>query len=477
MYDKLTRYAAIAVIGAAAVALTGCAPGTQTDKVTTITIAGPNQWNTNAQSFGPAWEDLVARFEKAEPNIKVETVVLPLTEFYQTLSTQLAAGTAPELVFNQASHKPDQVVALDSYFAKPNPYIEGNKEWITAFNPDYIGGEANAGRNAALHYEFVPFNLYISGIYYNKDVFEKAKIAKPPATYGELITDCKAIKKAGFTPLAFDNSYLAQNNVVKPIMSMLLTKYFDELNVYAPDGTPGTSKQVSVKDFAKGVLTGEFTPQNVPEIGEAYTLAKKVVDECATPNWSGVATTGAAFTGAQEFLAGKAGMSFGANFSANSLEDVKWKYGTLPFPTVTAKDSSLSTGEAARSGASTGGTSYMIPATTKGAKLAAAVKFLQFASSPVGIQPWLDKTGGIPALAGAQPAPGLEGLTSGDWALNPIVPQPSLMPKAVLGQAIYTGYLTGNKSLDEELAQTLTDWTTGAKEVAADGKWTDDWVK
>lgn len=476
MYKKLTTFAAIGVIGAAVAALTGCAPGTASDKVT-ITIAGPNQWNTDAQSFGPAWEDLVARFEKAEPNIEVKTVVLPLTEFYQTLSTQLAAGTAPELVFNQASHKPDQVVALDKYFDQPNPYIDGNKKWITAFNPDYIGGEANAGRNAALHYEFVPFNLYISGIYYNKDVFSKAGIDTPPTTYGQLITDCKAIKKAGYTPLAFDNSYLAQGNVVKPLTSMLLTKYFDELNYYAPDGTPGTSKQISVKDFAKGVLTGEFTPQNTPEIGEAYTLAKKVVDECATPNWSGVASTGAAFTGAQEFLSGKAGMSFGANFSANSLEDVKWKYGTIPFPTVTKKDTPLATGEAARSGASTGGTSYMIPATTKGDKLAAAVKFLQFASSPVGIQPWLDKTGGIPALAGAKPAPGLEGLTSGDWALNPTVPQPSLLPKAVLGQAIYTGYLTGNKSLDDELAETLSQWTTGAKEVASDGKWTDDWAK
>ncbi|MDO9397429.1 MAG: extracellular solute-binding protein, partial [Herbiconiux sp.] len=133
--------------------------------------------------------------------------------------------------------------------------------------------------------------------------------------------------------------------------------------------------------------------------------------------------------------------------------------------------------EAARSGANTGGTSYMIPATTEGDKLDAAVKFLQFASSPVGIQPWLDETGGIPALADAQPAPGLEGLTTGDWALSPTVPQPALLPKALLGQAIYTGYLTGNKSLDDQLVETLDQWTTSAKEVAADGKWTDDWVQ
>ncbi|MDO9395995.1 MAG: ABC transporter substrate-binding protein, partial [Herbiconiux sp.] len=321
MYSKLKPIIALGVIAATAVSLAGCAPASDSGK-TTITLAGPNQWNTDAQSFGPAWEDLVARFEAAEPGIEVKTVVLPLTEFYQTLSTQLAAGTAPELIFNQVSHKPDQIVALDDYFAQPNPYIDGNEEWITAFNPDYIGGAANVGRNAAQHYEFVPFNLLLNGIYYNKDVFAAAGLDEPPATYGDLIEDCKAITAAGYTPLAFDNSYLAQASVVKPITSMLLTKYFDELNFYGPDGKPGTSKQISVKDFSKGVLTGEFTPQNTPEIGEAFTLAKEVVDACATPNWSGVASTGASFTGAQEFLAGKAGMSFGANFSANSLEDV-----------------------------------------------------------------------------------------------------------------------------------------------------------
>ncbi|HXH36029.1 MAG TPA: ABC transporter substrate-binding protein [Plantibacter sp.] len=443
----------------------------------TITLSGPNQWNNDPASFGPAWEDLVARFEEREPDITVKTTVLPLAEFKQTLATQLAAGTAPELIFAQTSHKPEQVHALDEDLQQPNPYVEGNTKWIDVFNQDYFGPDATAARNAANNYEFIPFNLYTFGIYYNQDAFAKAGVDAAPETLGDLLDACGKLKKAGFTPLAFDNSWISQNSTVKPIMSMLLTKYFDELNQFAADGTPGSSTQVSKKDFSRAILTGEFTTENTPEIGAGLELAKQVVDSCATENWSGVSSTGASFTGGQEFLAGDAAMSFGANFSATNLADVDWKWSTMPFPTITKDDSPLSTGEKARLGTTIGGTSYMIPSYIKGAQLEATIKFLQFVSSPEGAQPWLDETGGIPSLADASPAPGLEALTSGDWALNPTVPDPQFIPKAQSGQGVYTGYLTGTKSLDEQLAEMNQQWIDTAKELAADGGWTEDWAK
>ncbi|TIH36639.1 ABC transporter substrate-binding protein [Subtercola vilae] len=472
-----TAAAATIVIGAVVAGSSGCsAQSSDAGGKVTITLAGPNQWNSDPSSFGPAWEDLVARFEKAEPTITVKTTVLPLAEFKQTLATQLAAATAPELIFAQTSHTPEQVTALDDYLAKPNPYVTGNTKWLDVFNQDYFGRNATAGRNVANSYEFIPLNLYIFGLYYNKDAFAKAGVSAVPETLGDLITACGKLKSAGFTPLAYDNSWIAQNSTVKPIMSMLLTKYFNKLNAFGADGKPGTSTQISKKDFSKAILTGEISPQNTPEIAAGLELAKKVVDSCATPNWSGVSPTGAAFTGGQEFLGGTAAMSFGANFSANNLAGVSWKWGTMPFPTVTKADSSLSTGEPARLGATIGGTSYMIPSYIKGAKLDAAIKFLQFVSSPNGAQPWLDATGGIPSLTDAKPAPGLEGLTSGDWALSPSVPDPQFIPRALSGQAVYTGFLTGSKSVDNQLSDMAEQWNDAAKEFAKDGAWTEDWA-
>jgi multiple sugar transport system substrate-binding protein len=473
-----TATTAVAIAGLA-LATAGCSAGSDDGgddgEQVTITLAGPNQFNSDPASFGPAWEQLVAAFEEEEPGINVETTVLPLSEFKNTLSTQLAAGTAPELIFAQAAHTPEQVHALDDYLAEPNPYVEGNESWLELFDADYYGPNSSVSRNAANNYEFIPFNLYIFGLYSNNEVFEDAGVAIPE-TYGELIDACDGLRDAGYTPLAFDNSWLAQNSVFKPILASLLSKYYDDWNQFGGDGEPGQATQVSQKSFAKLMLTGEITPQNVPEVGEAFELAKKVVEHCATENWSGVASTGTTFTGAQEFLSGKAGLSFGANFSADSLADVGWEYGTLPFPTITEDDSSLATGEASRLGATVGGTSYMIPSYIEGAKLDAAIKFLQFVSSPEHVQPWLDGSGGIPALTDANPAPGLEGFLEGEWAVPPLVPDPQFIPKAVNGQSIYTGYFSGTKSLDDQLNEMGGFWIEKSKELASEGGWTEDWA-
>lgn len=476
----ITRGAAlVAGLTALCLAASGCTAGggaSQSGKVT-ITLAGPNQWNDNASSFGPAWEDLVARFEKAEPNITVKTTVLPLAQFSQTISTQLAAGTAPDLVFNQAPHKPSQVVALDKYLSQPNPYVPGNRHWMDIFNPTYFGPDATLARNTAGNFEWVPFNLVIFGLYYNKDAFHKAGITAPIKSVGDLMRDCGKLKSAGYTPLAMDNGYLGQLVTADTIESMLLAKYADQLNQYAADGNPGKGQQVTEKSMAKAVLTGALDATKTPEIAESLKIAKRVFDGCATQNWSGVTQASAAFVGGDQFTGGKAAMAYGTNFAATNLEGVGFKYGTMPFPTVTTADSKLSIGQAAQFGASPGGTSYMIPATTTGAQRAAAVKFLQYVTSPKGGQPWLDKSGGIPATKGGKAAPGLEGLMAGSWFTAPKVPGPEQFePKAKKLQSLLTGYLIGSKSLGQELSDEEADWKIHMQEDAVDGGWKDSWV-
>ena len=175
-------------------------------------------------------------------------------------------------------------------------------------------------------------------------------------------------------------------------------------------------------------------------------------------------------------MAGNAAMSYGTNFAATNLEEVDWECGTMPFPSITSDDSELSTDQLAQFGAAPNGTSYMIPATTEGDELEAAIKFLQFATSPEGGQPWLDESGGIPSAADAEPAPGLEGLMSGAWFETRALPAINFRPKAKAGQNLHDGYLLGSTSIDEALAQLQSDSETAMKETAADGGWTEDWA-
>ncbi|PSK96401.1 multiple sugar transport system substrate-binding protein [Haloactinopolyspora alba] len=478
--SRAQRRRAVSVVALAAMTFVAAACGGDSgqgdgDEIT-ITLSGPNQWNNDPASFGPAWEDLVARFEKEEPGINVETTVLPLAEFGQTLSTQLSAGTAPELVFKQVPHEPEQVHSLNEYLEQPNPYVEGNEKWLDLFNQDYFGPKSTRARNVKGDYEFIPFNLVIVGLYYNADILAEAGVEAPIETYGEFMDACEDIKDAGYVPLSMDQSHLGQGWTYNMIAPMLFHKYADELNQFGANNEPGTALQLSSKSLAKAILTGEFDPKDTPEVAESLRLLKEVFDKCATPNWSGI-SGGASFVGHDDFVGGRAAIAYGTNFAAPNLKEVDWEWGTMPFPTITKQDSEFATGQPAQFGAGVGGTNYMIPATTEGEKLDAAIKFLQFATSPEHGQPWLDASGGIPATNDAEAAPGLENLTSGEWFTTPVFKQTSFGPKSKAGQPRFEGFLLESKSLDDKLAEMDSDWDAWAKEKADEGGWTEDWAQ
>ncbi len=471
----MTAVAAMAGLAACSSGDSGGSGGSGGTEGVTIRLAGPNQWNSNTKTFGPFWDTLTANFKK-ETGITVQTTVLPISEFSQTISTQLAAGTAPELVFNQPPHEPYMVVPLDDYMKKPNPFIPGNKTWYDAFNHKYFGYDAGSV-NAEGKLEWVPFNLIGLGVFYNKAAFKKAGVEAPLKTYDDYINACGKLKGAGYAGFAMDNSTQGQGQVTNFIWNMLMSKYFDKLNKYAGNGDAGTAAVLTGKSQARAILTGEVDATKTPEVGETLKLVKGFMDACATPNWSGVPSSSGGFVNTADFVGQKAAMALGSNLAAaNGV--LKFDYGTMPFGTVTKATTALSTDFAAQSGLSAGGTSYMISSTTKDAKLDAAVKFLQYVSSPKGAQPFLDASGGLPAIEGAKPAPGLEGITS-DKAWS----QPLLMgavpgaPKAQAKTPLFEGYLIGAESLDQSLADVQKKWTAGAKEAAKDGKWTDDWAK
>lgn len=474
--NRFTRRAPIIAVGlgiTALLAVTGCTAGDgSADDQVVITLAGPNQWNTESSTFGDAWEGLIERFEAEEPGIKVETTVLPLTSFRDTLSTQLASGTAPDLIFSQVPHDPSQVHSLDEYLDQPNPYVEGNESWLDIFNSNYFGDNQ---RNAAGNFEQVPLNAVIAGVFYNKDAFDDAGIDEAPGSISELIDACGRLSDAGYTPLAMDSGSLGIGWTSETIYDMLLTKYVPEWDQYTSAGEPGDNNGVlTQKSIARAISTGELSALDTPEIAEAVEITKTIWDACATPNWSGIPGS-ATFVGADEFLSGEAAMAWGTSFASGNLADVDWAWSSMPFPTITEQDSDLTTGVAARFGASAGGTNYMIPTTTTDAELDAAIKFLQYASSPAGGQQWLDETGAIPVTVDADPAPGLEQLVATEWA-EPKEVQLHYRSNASAGKNLLEGYLLGSKTLQEQLESLQSEWTTWAKETAETAGWTEDWV-
>lgn len=464
---------------ATAAAASGCSSSRGgTSKRVTIRLEGPNQWTNSGSSFGPAWDRLLSRFHNENPSIRVKLVVLPLSQFNQTISTQLSAGTAPELVFNQASYKPYMVYHLDDYLRKPNPFIPGNKRWIDVFDSKYYGFD-NAGTvDLDGHLDYIRLSVNTFGLFYNKKAFEHAGVDAPIGTFADLMTAFIKLKAAGYTPFGMDNSALGVGWTIYAIANMMLARYYGKLNLYDPKGSPGKSPELTTKDWARAILTNQISPKD-PAVVESLRLLKLVM-KYATPNWSGITGTSGAMVNIKDFVSGQAAMTWGTGYAAQTLKDSDLSYGMMPFPTITKETTQLSIDHPAQLfGAGGAGTAYMIPAHVKGEKLDAAIKFLQWMSVGENIQNWLDETGGVPLVTSARPSPAVSTtIIKGPWS------EPMLMgdlpggPPGVSYVDLFDGYLLGSKSLSAEQSYLADMWHKGAIQAVKDGGWTNEhWAK
>ena len=218
---------------------------------TTITLEGPNQWTQSGSSFGRPWNQLIAEFKKVT-GVTVNTDVLPLATFSSVESAQLAAGIAPDLIFDQATYQPYMVVPLNNYLSQPNPFVAGGKSWLSEFDQSAFSAKVTGVLDSRGNFDWVPFNLAGIAMYYNKSAFRRAGITAPISTFSQLIGDCGALAKAGYTPIAMDNSVIGTYFPYRPILDQLVQKQFSELNHFTVTGAPGTAPELTTKDLVLG---------------------------------------------------------------------------------------------------------------------------------------------------------------------------------------------------------------------------------
>ncbi len=447
----------------------------------TITLAGPNQWNDSGTSFGKPWEDQVARFQHANSGVAFKTNVLPLTSFFATEATLLQAGSAPELIFNQTNYKPFQVVSLTPYLMRPNPYAPGNKRWLDLFDPRAFNAKQ---QDANGNWDWVPFNLFDTGLFINESAFAKAGVKWPIATYADWRIASKKLKAAGYTPLAADGSYLGIDIAFQTIANMLLARYFNTWNVYQSNGAKGASNPLVLEDYVRDFKTG-VTIAHLPEFSESLKLLKEIYDNDVTHNWSSIKGLSGAGVNLADFEAGKAAMAWGSDFGVSALEaaHLPFKVGSIGFATITKATTPLSQNFPAQFGVAAGGTSYMIPATTKGVKLADAIKFLQFMTAPKTSQTWITQTTGAPAVLGVKAPASIAGFSAGQWGVQARMNTNQLANMSPQSntefQQIMQGYLLGATSLSATEDQLQASWTRAATyQITQNPKWkSESWAK
>jgi ABC-type glycerol-3-phosphate transport system substrate-binding protein len=465
---------AAAACGGASNSGGGSGPATEVSNVrslagTTITLEGPNQWTQSGSSFGAPWNQLVANFKKAT-GITVNTDVLPLASFSQTEATQLAAGTAPALVFNQATYQPYMVVHLQNYLKQPNPFVPGNKTWLSEFNSKYYGPNIASVVDPDGNLDYIPLNLVGIGLFYNKQAFAKAGVQAPISTVSDLMSACSKLKAAGYIPLAGDDSVI---NVAWPtsvLFSMLTTTQQASWNHFTASGAVGSNPTITTKDLTWAIATGKLKATQ-PQTTAFLTTMKQLFQNCVTPDWSGVTGLSGDGVGLPQFESGKAAMAWGVDFGYQTIAgNSSFPIGNMPFPTVTKATTPVSVNAPAEYGLSVNGTSYMIPAKTTGKSLEAAILFLQYVTSPQGGKAWLAETGGIPSIASLPSPSTTASFAQGAWgktpkvAAPPSLPPPSydVAPGVTLLQA-FEGYLLGTQSLSQEEAYLQNLWDQAAQ--------------
>lgn len=202
MNRKLLSIAAAA--GVTALVLAGCSPQAEPSGPVTITYTNFISNDGNEENLAA----IVAAFEDANPDIKVEVTTLPYADYGTALQTDLAAGTVADVFdveyANYASYQANGVLA---------PLTVEN---AGAYRPSLLEAYATDGVQYALPSSFSDVVLY-----YNADLFDAAGVDYPTNDWtwadekaaAEAITDEAAGIWGDHQPISFYEYYkvLAQN--------------------------------------------------------------------------------------------------------------------------------------------------------------------------------------------------------------------------------------------------------------------------
>jgi len=187
-------------------------------------------------------ETLIPAFESENPDIKVQSVLVPYDQFRRKLLIALSGGTAPDLARVDILWVPEladqgALANMEELWSDFDQFLPGPLS-TNLYNGSYYG---------------LPLDTNTRVLVYNMDMFEDAGIAGPPATMADLRTACEKIKELG-----------------------------EEKYCFADGGTYAWAVNPWMWSFGGSVTDPDITTTdgyfNSPETVEAYQFLKDSVD-------------------------------------------------------------------------------------------------------------------------------------------------------------------------------------------------------
>jgi multiple sugar transport system substrate-binding protein len=128
-----------------------------------------SMWSASPQEVA-AWQWDAAHVTKVYPWIHVKFETSTFTNYWPKLQSEAATGGLPDLISLQGQHAPGY---HDAYMPL-NAMVKSNNFDIQNFNPGIVKELSYGGNLYALPYDFGPIVVY-----YNKNLFDAAKVSYP----------------------------------------------------------------------------------------------------------------------------------------------------------------------------------------------------------------------------------------------------------------------------------------------------------
>jgi multiple sugar transport system substrate-binding protein len=181
---------AASLVAAAVIAACGSGPSTAGAPA----AGNPNEkvtlsfWDTNAgPTRTPYWQELIKRFEAANPNITVDYVGIPIAQQQQKLQTAVQAGSPPD-VSNPGSNFIASLVTLNGLLPLDGQF----NAWPERADipPSIVSALKGLVPDKKLY--GVPLSTNITILYYRKDLVTRANLPQP-TTWTDFYNDVNAL--------------------------------------------------------------------------------------------------------------------------------------------------------------------------------------------------------------------------------------------------------------------------------------------
>ena len=175
-------------------------------------------WTLFTGGDGDFFDAMVKAFNASQKDIVLVNDTVKFTDYYTKLTAALAAKTAPDFVVIHASQLVNYVP--NNVFLPLDQYIKKAGVNLGDFESAPLAATTFNGKIYAL-----PLDVHPLIMYYNKDLLQKAGVAKVPETLDELVAAAKAVQdKTGAIGIAADNTTATYKAYTLTRMFMSLLK-------------------------------------------------------------------------------------------------------------------------------------------------------------------------------------------------------------------------------------------------------------